>query len=258
MAQAQKIDFQPIDFQPEEETPPPKPKPAPKNNMERFAQEYGDVEAMGTPIVPTQGLASVAKAAVPGIRSIGSKVMGILSKPAVGGTIGAVTEGYRSGGDPMSTVMGGMAGAAGSKKLGSSRNPATLQAPKRLIETLNDPAEFRAAVEQKQALKALTDRLRTQPPKPYLVPKPSPAQELEEELAKRIDWRTTDAVPIDAMKRAQGMGGTILEAGESQIGLGERLAQAMKKAAAGDVEAAKEAELLARALRQRMHIRAPK
>lgn len=237
----------------------PAPKPAPRNNVERFMQQYPDVQPMGTPIVPTAGIASVAKAAVPGIRALGSKVLGIMSKPSVGGTIGAI-EGYRQSGDITGTVVGGMAGAAGSKQLGSMRGASgAAQAPKRLIDTLKDPAEFRDAVNQREALRTLTERLRTQPPKPRLVPKPTPREALTDELIKRdIDWRTTDAVPIDAMKRAQGQGGTILEAGESQIGLGERLAAAMKKAAAGDPAAAKEAELLARALRQRMHIRSDK
>lgn len=59
-----------------------------------------------------------------------------------------------------------------------------------------------------------------------------------------IDWRTTDAVPIDAMKRS----GTILEAGESRIGLAEQLAEAMKTNNLG------RAAELAKAIRQRMHI----
>jgi hypothetical protein len=60
-----------------------------------------------------------------------------------------------------------------------------------------------------------------------------------------IDWRTTDAVPIDAIRRPG-----ILEAGESRVGLGEELAQVLK---AGDLGRASE---LAKAIRQRMHIAA--
>jgi hypothetical protein len=83
----------------------------------------------------------------------------------------------------------------------------------------------------------------------------TPATTLSDELMLRDpDWRTTDAVPIDAIQRDITRGGSILEAGESQIGLGERLAAAMRKAAKGDVKAATEAEMLARALHQRMHI----
>jgi len=62
-----------------------------------------------------------------------------------------------------------------------------------------------------------------------------------------IDWRTTDAVPIDALRRAK----TILEPGESQLGLGERLATLLKS---NDPAALVEAAQLAKALRQRMHI----
>lgn len=255
----QQIDFatelKAIDFDAElaamAETPKPKP-PAPRNNAERFAQQYGDVPVMGEPIVPAAGILSLARGAVPAIRSAGSKVLGILAKPSVGATIGAM-EGLRQGGDLTSAVVGGMAGATGSKQLGAARGAAT-KAPTRLAQTLNDPAEFKATVDQQGAMRALTERLRTQPPKPRLVPQ-TPRESLADELLKRDpNWRTTDAVPIDAIKRDISQGGSILEAGESQIGLGERLAAALKKAAQGDVQAAAEAERLARALRQRMHI----
>lgn len=89
---------------------------------------------------------------------------------------------------------------------------------------------------------------------PEPAPQAAPSSMVEELLKREIDWRTTDAVPIDAIARDISRGGTILEAGESQIGIGERLAAAMKGAAKGDAKAAAEAELLARALRQRMHI----
>lgn len=80
----------------------------------------------------------------------------------------------------------------------------------------------------------------------------TPSDTLHDELRSRsrdIDWRTTDAVPIDAMQRSVDRpGGSILEAGESQIGLGEQAAAAAKIGDAGEVER------LLRALRQRMHI----
>src|SRR4249920_1267899 len=53
---------------------------------------------------------------------------------------------------------------------------------------------------------------------------PTPRAGLENELGKRSDWRTTDAVPIDAMKHAMGKGGSIIEAGESIPGLADRMA----------------------------------
>ena len=84
---------------------------------------------------------------------------------------------------------------------------------------------------------------------------------LRQELSARdIDWRTTDAVPIDAITRdITRPGGSIIEAGESRIGLGERLAEALKLAEQAKTPAAAEAALtearrLAAAARQRMHI----
>lgn len=94
------------------------------------------------------------------------------------------------------------------------------------------------------------------------APRPTTAQDaLRQELAARdIDWRTTDAVPIDAITRdITRPGGSIIEAGESRIGLGERLAEALKLAETAKTPAAAEAALtearrLAAAARQRMHI----
>jgi hypothetical protein len=77
-------------------------------------------------------------------------------------------------------------------------------------------------------------------------------------LARDPDWRTVDAVPIDAITRDVSRGGSILEAGESQIGLMSRLTDALKAQKGGKVSPAQvaEAEMLARALRQRKHITA--
>lgn len=246
--------------------------PEPRNNVERFQRDHADIQPMGGPVMPVGVLSGVARAAQPAIRSMGSKVMGFLSKPAVGGTIGAA-EGYREGGDISSAIFGGIAGATVSKSLGRSARPVappkpavhdvaakmSQAAPKRLIDTINDPVAFRQAVEAKigppKAPFRAPDAVKTIAQAPAQAVKQTPKQQLEAELMKRgVDWRTTDAVPIDAIKRDISKGGSILEAGESQIGLGERLAAAMKKAAAGDVNAAKEAEMLARALRQRMHV----
>ena len=84
------------------------------------------------------------------------------------------------------------------------------------------------------------------------TPSPAAAAEAMQALQRGergggIDWRTTDAVPVDALSRAK----TILEPGESQIGLGERLATALKS---NDPAALVEAAQLAKAIRQRMHI----
>lgn len=160
-----------------------------------------------------------------------------------------------------------------------------------LIRTINDPAAFREAVNRRlgpvrapspardipadtdasMALQALTERLRTQQPRlvsshepatPEMTaltervrsmpttptPPPRPQDALVQALIDReINWRTTDAVPINARQTP-----SIIEPGESQIGLGEQLAQAVKNGDAAEVER------LAKALRQRMHIRTRK
>jgi hypothetical protein len=70
-------------------------------------------------------------------------------------------------------------------------------------------------------------------------------------LAQEPDWRRVDAVPIDAIARDVTQGGSIIEAGESRVGLGERIAQLQK---IGTPEALAEANRLGDALRQRINI----
>jgi hypothetical protein len=77
------------------------------------------------------------------------------------------------------------------------------------------------------------------------------ARQARETLAKTPNWRTVDAVPVDAMARDVTQGGSIIEAGESQIGLGERVAQLKK---IGTPEALAEVDRLLKAIRQRMSI----
>lgn len=264
----QVIDFQPLDFQPEG---PPLPAPpnvrvqSPKNTLERFEQDHPDgVQVMGQPIIPAGLLTGAAKVAGPGIKAVANKVLGILSKPGVGATIGAA-EGYRNGGDLSSTVIGGITGATVSSQLRGARGGATAsRAVHPVAEKMSQAAPTKSADEMgAQAMariNAILDDVKARPiatsvAKPPTAP-PAAAQPstLVDELMKRqINWRTTDAVPIDAIKRDISQGGTILESGESMIGLSERLARAMKNAAT-DPKAAAEAEMLARAIRQRMHI----
>jgi hypothetical protein len=74
---------------------------------------------------------------------------------------------------------------------------------------------------------------------------------LKEMLAREPDWRTTDAVPIDAMKPdALGRAKTIIEPGESRIGLGELLARLVRETPAN----AAEMDRIARAINQRVRI----
>ena len=81
------------------------------------------------------------------------------------------------------------------------------------------------------------------PVAPTPAPKPAPSTLAQELLMREPDWRTVDAVPINALD-AKG----ILEPGESRVGLAERAAMASKAGNAAEVEA------LLKALRQRMNI----
>lgn len=191
-----------------------------------------------------QGAGTVASAAA-------KRVPGIVAKagPVVGDV---VTDAI-----PMGRTMRTATSAVLSSLRRNNPDIAPVPSHQPLIDVLDNPAAFRNAATERMtastseaALRDLTERLRTQPPKAPTSPQEALLQEL---MAREIDWRTTDAVPLDAIKRDITQGGTILEAGESQIGLGERLAQAIKNAAK-DPKAAAEAERLARALRQRMHI----
>jgi hypothetical protein len=212
------------------------------------------VEVMGAPLIPPMG-------AIPGVLSkIGGgvgKAMGALSraasKPSVGALAGAAEEGYRTGGDPRSMAVGALAGAGGGSWLGT------------LLGKGGAPNVAKGMSQAGQAAKGATggtaplldalmrgdsfDDLAALAKRPGTKTVTRPADALALEVLKRdIDWRITDAVPIDAMQRAQSRGGSIIEAGESIPGLGERMAQALKQ---GDQPLA---DKLARAIRQRMHI----
>lgn len=78
---------------------------------------------------------------------------------------------------------------------------------------------------------------------------------MRELLMREPNWRLTDAVPIDAITRDITRGGSIIEAGESRIGLAERLARVVKDVQKNPTPAKlAEADRLGRALRQREHI----
>jgi hypothetical protein len=170
------------------------------------------------------------------------------AKPSGGAVIGAVEEGIRTKGDPRSMAMGAVGGYTFNKvndtsskvsqllqRVGLSKPP-TAAGPGSLEHANGTIDRWMASYEAKQGAKAAG---------------PTRAN-LENELAKRIDWRTTDAVPIDAMKLDPSTGTMVarqkgwIEPGESRIGLAERAAAHVKT---GDAE---EVEKLLRALRQRM------
>ena len=208
-------------------------------------------------------LASTA-AVGPAISAVG-KVAPVVARAAASpvgqGVIGAAMGGY-TGGVP-GAIAGGMAGATGGY-LGRSK----------VLELLNRMGLGKADVVAKgmsaagqaaithaddlpPALRALmnggnADDLAAAVSKPVAkAAVPATRQALENEIGKRIDWRVTDAVPIDAIKRDVSRGGSIIEAGESQVGLAERLAQLLKTPTP---VAMQEATELAKALRQRGHI----
>lgn len=185
----------------------------------------------------------------PAVRSGATALSSFLAKPAVGATIGAA-EGYRQNGIT-GAAIGGLAGASGSTKVGEFLKRVGLNGPDRVAQGMSQAgaAAKPTTTTLPPALAALMrgakyDELAAIV-KPPAAPS-TPAAALQREVMARqgpIDWRTTDAVPIDAMTRKG-----IIEPGESRVGLAERMAQAMK---AQDLQ---EAERLARALRQRMHI----
>lgn len=227
-------------------------------------------------------VATLATAAVPGVLSVAGKYGGpairataetvgnVLSKPTVGAGIGAA-EGYRRNGVE-GAVMGAAAGYTGSSATGRllqrlglneaipASSAANTTASQRMVQGMSqaatpphlDPDALLEAAIQRGIAKgeaSLAARTAPQPP-PIPTASPKAASSLEQEILARIsaepDWRSVDAVPINAMK-TKG----IVEPGESRVGLAERMAQAMKTDPA-------EAERLAKALRQRMHISAKK
>ena len=205
--------------------------------------------------------------AIPGVMGAAAKYGGPLMKGAAAAAasptgqsvIGAISGGYY-GGIP-GAIAGGMSGYGTGKATNTltdmlTRYMGKSAASKEMIAGMSK-AGADIADDLPPALKALmnggnADDLAAAVSKPVAkAAQPATRQALENELTKRIDWRITDAVPIDAIKRDVSRGGSIIEAGESQIGLAERLAQLMKTPTPVAIQEATE---LAKALRQRGHI----
>ena len=154
----------------------------------------------------------------------------IEAHPSISTAAGAITGGMHGG------IEGALVGLAGGR------------AAPGLLKLLTRSGKLAEALRQ-AAPEAATAAKAAAPIAEAAVENP-----LARELLKRMpDWRTVDAVPIDAIARDISRGGTILEAGESQIGLAEQLARLLKTPS---VDKAAEVERIAKALRQRMHIRA--
>lgn len=188
------------------------------DTMESWARQVG-------PAVVLSGV-GMAAPAVPGLMGkalgFGAKVMNDpLGAMAVGATTGGMANGMSG------AISGGMAGLLGGRRIGRELGR---------LSTKVTPAAKAAP----QVAKAAAPAARMTP---------------QQMLAQEIDYRLTDAVPIDAITRdISRKGGSILEAGESIPGLADRVAQATKAAkASGNWD---EVERLGRALRQRMHITA--
>lgn len=196
-------------------------------------------------------VATLATAAIPGVMQMAAShgaplvqtaarsAIGVLDNPLVGAGVGGAVGGYNGG--TRGAVTGAIAGAAGSSALTRGlKNLARTSASQQMVRGMS--AAGAAPVEA---------------PAPA-TPPPAPQEALIKELlAREPDWRTTDAVPIDAITRDVSRGGSIIEAGESQLGLSDRLAQVLKDVAKKPAaEQLAEADRLARALRQRQHITA--
>jgi hypothetical protein len=176
----------------------------------------------------------------------------VLDNP-IGGAIAGGIGGYATGGAYGAGIgaMGGLMGG-GSKLADALRK---LMGPN-VAKGMSAAAPV--ADDMPPALKALmnggnADDLAAAVSKPTAKAVAPTSRAFENELGKRIDWRTTDAVPIDAMKHAMGKGGSIIEAGESIPGLADRMAALLKQ---NTPTALQEAQTLAKALRQRGHITA--
>lgn len=175
---------------------------------------------------------SVASMALPGViggavAKVAPTAARLAASPLGGAAIGAMTGGMTGG--TTGAVLGGIAGYNGGGKFVSA-----------LRRLLGGSDEVAAGMSQAGKV--------APPVSAPSVASPTKAG-LEKALSDRIDWRLTDAVPIDAIKRdITRKGGSIIEAGESQIGLAEAAAQAQKQ---GDLT---EVERLLRALRQRGHV----
>jgi hypothetical protein len=203
-------------------------------------------------------LSAAGKYGAPAIRAAAETTAKVLEHPAVGGTVGAV-EGYRRGGLE-GALFGSAAGMAGSSY--TARYLRRMM-PSAATAAAVDPASARMvegmSASGRQAATPNTRGAVTPPPIPTPAAAPAAAapaarsgvDALREQLMLRDpDWRTVDAVPIDAIKRDVVNGGSIIEAGESRVGLGDRLAKAVKDGDAAEIDR------LAKAMRQRMHITA--
>jgi hypothetical protein len=176
---------------------------------------------------------AVGGALMKGASKVAPWALSALDNPVGGAIVGAIGGGLTSG-SLAGAVTGGVAGAyGGGRVVGGLRKALGRSDGQRMTRGMSQAAKAPA-------------------PAPA-VPQATPQQALKNEVSSRIDWRTTDAVPIDAIKRDMSRGGSIIEAGESQVGLAEQLAKVLK---ARTPEALAEADRLARAIRQRGHITA--
>jgi hypothetical protein len=177
---------------------------------------------------------AVGGALMKGASKVAPWALSALDNPVGGAIVGAIGGGLTSG-SLAGAVTGGVAGAyGGGRVVGGLRKALGRSDGQRMTRGMSQAAKAPA-------------------PAPA-VPQATPQQALQKEIqARNIDWRTTDAVPIDAIKRDMSRGGSIIEAGESQVGLAEQLAKILKSRTP---EALAEADRLARAIRQRGHITA--
>jgi len=224
-------------------------------------------------------LETAAMIATPAVLGAAGKALPFLKAPIARaalspmgqGVIGGVG-GYVTGGAP-GAVMGAIGGATGGI-LGKGRihqwlSKHGMAKPDAVAQGMSQAGRASPEAFADDSFNAILAKVKAKNPaawaddfvEPVVAPKPpvvtqttpTPARAFENELGKRIDWRTTDAVPINAMKSAMGKGGSIIEAGESIPGLADRMAALLKQ---NTPTALQEAQTLAKALRQRGHITA--
>jgi len=250
------IDFQPIDFQPdfqpEAAAPPPNPDliPIEQRTLQQASDAAPDMlKEWATQVGPLAAGGVIGKA-LPFLKApLARAALSPVGQAAIGGIGGYVT------GGPVGAVIGAgtgfTGGVVGKGRIHEFLSRHGLGKPDKVAQGMSSVASKPLDIDEMIA--AAHAKVRAAPP--VVAPKASAATSasLENELAKRIDWRTTDAVPIDAMKHAMGKGGSIIEAGESIPGLADRMAALLKQ---NTPTALQEAQTLAKALRQRGHITA--
>jgi hypothetical protein len=208
-------------------------------------QQLHGVERMGEPLVPP-GLGAAGKAVAGKVPGVMSRAAGFVERHPTAISMATGAAPGIAAGNPMAAVMGAAMGfdraPALGRRMGRARQRVSGAPAQRPAPQAHSPAQQPSPAPQQPSAAPPVSHA------PQAAPSVGRDAFAREILKREPNWRTVDAVPVDAIKRDVSRGGSIIEAGESRIALGERLAAAVKK---GDQA---EIERLAKAIRQREHI----